>query len=149
LTAAASPTYPVPPRSVRLSETPLAGVSAVSGLVTFAVIGFRAHMPLIAGTHGDFEPQGEFERLRVAVQNDSRTFAELTLADMMLVTADGVAHRPEPQAMAIKRQPQQLEVGASGGVQFDLYYDLPKGSMLRELRFGGFHPEPHIPLPAS
>jgi hypothetical protein len=139
----------VPPRPVRLSETPLVGVSAVSGQVTFAVIGFRAHMPLIAGTHADFEPKGEFERLRVAVQNDSRTFAELTPAKILLVTADGVAHPPDPQAMAIKRQPQQIEVGASGGAQFDLYYDLPKGSNLRELRFGGFRPEPRITLPAS
>ncbi|HEY3033524.1 MAG TPA: DUF4352 domain-containing protein [Streptosporangiaceae bacterium] len=146
---AASPTYPLPPRPVRLSETPVAGATAVSEQTSVAVIGVRAHMPLLAGTHADFQPRGEFDRLRVVVQNDSRTFLSLTPADMLLVTADGTAHRPDGQAMVIKRQPEAIELGSQGRVEFDLYYDVPTGSKLRLLRLAGFDPKLEIPLPAT
>ena len=144
-----SPTYPLPARSVRLSETPVAGATAVSGPVSVAVIGVRAHMPLLAGTHADFAPRGEFDRLRVAVQNDSRSFVFLTLADIVLVTDDGTAHHPDPQAMVIKRQPESIDLGSQDGVQFDLYYDVPKGSKLRLLRLTDVDPAAQVPLPST
>lgn len=146
---AASPTYPLPPRPVRLSETPVAGATAVSGQVKVAVIGVRAHMPLLAGTHADFAPRGEFDRLRVSVQNDSRSFVFLTLAHIVLVTAGGAAHPPDWQTMVIKRQPESIELGAQDGVQFDMYYDVPKGSKLRLLRLTDLDPAVQIPLPST
>jgi hypothetical protein len=144
-----SPTYPLPPRPVRLSETPVAGASAVSGQVRVAVIGVQAHIPLLAGTHADFAPRGEFDRLRVAVQNDSRSFVFLTLANVVLVTADGAAHKPDWQTMVIKRQPESIDLGAQDGVQFDVYYDVPKGSKLKLLRLTDVDPPAEIPLPPT
>jgi len=144
-----SPTYPLAPRTVRPSETPLATATAVSGPTSVAVIGLRAHMTFAVGTHADFTPHGEFDRLRVVVQNDSRTFLFLTLADMQLVTADGTAHRPDVQAMAIKRQPDQIDLGSLDRTEFDLWYDVPAGSKLRLLRLTGLDPVQEIPLPPS
>ena len=142
---APSPTYQ-PPRTVRPSETPLATASAVSAPLTVAVIGLRAHQRLLVGTHADVAPRGEFVRLRVAVQNDSRTFASVTLADMRLVTADGTVHRPDSQAMAIKRQPETVDLGSQNRVEFDLWYDVPARSRLRLLRLIGLDPVREIPL---
>jgi hypothetical protein len=145
----ASPTYQLPPRAVRLSETPLPTASVVSGPTTVAVIGLRAHVPLLAGTHADISPRGEFVRLRVAVQNNDRTFLYLTLAEMVLVTADGAAHRPDGQAMLVKRQLETVDIGSLGRAEFDLYYDVPVHSTLRSLRLAGFDPVLEIPLPPT
>jgi hypothetical protein len=145
----ASPTYPLPPRAVRPFETPIAGATAVSDPISVAVIGMRAHATYLVGTHADFQPRGEFDRLRVVLQNDSRTFLSLTLADMLLVTADGTAHRPDLQAMVIKRQPETIDLGSQGRIEFDLWYDVPVGSKLRLLRLAGLDPVQEIPLPPA
>jgi hypothetical protein len=145
----ATPTYPLPPRTVRPFETPVAGASAVSDPVTVAVIGVRPHAAYLVGTHADFQPRGEFVRLRVAVQNDARTFLSLTLADMLLVTTDGTAHRPDLQAMVIKRQPETIDLGSQGRIEFDLWYDVPVGSTLRLLRLAGLDPVQEISLPPT
>jgi hypothetical protein len=145
------PTYALPPRTVRPFETPLAGATAGTGPVSVAVIGLRPHAPYLVGTHAEFDPKGEFCRLRVAVQNDAPTFQTITLADMLLVTADGTAHRPDLQAMLIKRQPDEITLGAQGRVEFDLWYDVPVGSKLRALRARqpGLEALPEIPLPPT
>ena len=147
--AAPSPTYLGPPRTVRPSETPLATATVVGDPFTVSVIGLRAHQRFLVGTHADIAPRGEFVRLRVAVQNDSRTFASATLADMRLVTVDGTAHRPDSQAMAIKRQPETIDLGSLNRVEFDLWYDIPAGSRLRLLRLTGFDPVQEILLPPT
>jgi hypothetical protein len=146
-TTPSASTYLFPSRTVRPSETPLATATVVSGPVSVAVIGLRAHLTYAVGTHADFTPRGEYDRLRVVVQNDDRTFLYLTLADIRLVTADGTVHRPDAQAMAIKRQPETVDIGSLDRAEFDLWYDVPTGSRLRALRLTGFDPVREIPLP--
>ena len=144
-----APTYQLPPRTARPSETPLAGATTGDDSASVTVLGLRAHQTFLVGTHADVQARGEFARLRVAVENDSRTFLSFALADMLLVTADGTAHRPDVQAMAIKRQPETVDLGAQGRIEFDLWYDLPAGSRLRLLRLAGLDPEREIPLPPT
>ena len=54
------------------------------------------------------------------------------------MTSGGTQYPPDSQAMIIKRQPAQIEIGANDRLEFDLYYDIPvteKPSVLRA--FGG------------
>jgi hypothetical protein len=130
-------------------ETPVAEPSAVSGRVTVAVIAVRPHAGFLLGTHAEFRPRGEFARLRVAVQNDLSTFQSFTWADMVLVTGDGVAHTPDWQAMVIKRQQEETTISAQGRLEFDVWYDVPRGSTLRTFRLTNLDPVAEVPLPPT
>src|SRR5260370_13725256 len=71
----ASPTYLLPPRPARPFETPVPPTAtATSGLLSFDVMGLRAQLPSIIGTHAEFLAQGQFVRVRIAVENADSTF---------------------------------------------------------------------------
>jgi hypothetical protein len=148
--ATPSPTYLLPARTARPHEIPVPSASAVSGPLTFTVLGLRAHLPALVGTHAEFRAKGEFARVRIAVQNDSATFYDLLTSQQLLVTADGAAHRPDLPTMEVTRQPDDISLGAQDRIEVDLWWDLPRGLQLRALRVtvkGG--PPKDIPLPTS
>lgn len=130
----ASPTYLQAPRTARPFETPLATASATGPQVTVSVVGFRTHMLSIIGTHAEWLPKGEYERVRIALDNGMSTFRAFSTDRMLLVDGSGKTYMPDYDAMDIARQPATATVPAEGRLEMDLWYDLPAKSVVRALR---------------
>jgi hypothetical protein len=131
---AASPTYIQAPRTARPFETPLATASANGPQVTVSVIGLRTHLVSIIGTHAEWLPRGEYERVRIALDNGMSTFRTFATERLLLVDANGRTYKPDYDAMNIARQPKVATVPAEGRLEMDLWYDLPVKSTVRALR---------------
>jgi hypothetical protein len=148
--AESSPTYRLPPRPVRDGETPLPYRVVSDGKVMFAVIGFRANMPSVVGSHADWPAKGQYVRARVQVENGYATFHTITLGKQVLITSDGVTHHIDENGMRIERQPADFDLGAHDRLEFDLIYDIPKNVKAKSLRlFGAPTDELGIPKPDS
>jgi hypothetical protein len=132
--ATASPTYQLAPRTARPFETPLPTASATGQQVTVSVIGLRTHLVSIIGTHAEWLPKGEYERLRIALDNGMSTFRAFDTRKMLLVDANGKTYQPNYDAMEIARQPAVATVPAEGRLEMDLWFDLPEKSVVRALR---------------
>ena len=130
----ASPTYQLAPRTARPFETPLPTASATGPQVTVSVIGLRVHLLSIIGTHAEWLPKGEYERVRVALDNGMSTFRAFNTEKMLLVDANGRTYKPDYDAMNIARQPKIASVPAQGRLEMDLWFDLPPKSIVRALR---------------
>jgi hypothetical protein len=141
----AGPTYLQAPRTARPLETPLATASATAQNVSVTVLGVRSRLTSLVGTHAEWRPKGEYERLRVALDNGSSTFREFATGRLLLVDAAGRTYPPDHDAMAIARQPEVATVPAQGRLEMDLWYDLPKGSTVRALRVQDLGAD--VPLP--
>lgn len=135
--AASTPTYKLPPRPVRDDETPLPYHAVSDGKITFAVIGFRANMRFVVGSHADWPAKGQFVRARVQVENGYPTFHTITLGKQVLITTDGATHQIDENGMRIERQPADFDLGAHDRLEFDLIYDIPKDAKAKSLRFFG------------
>ena len=131
-------TYALPPRQVRPDETALGLPPAKNGDTEFTLIGLAAGLPSITGSHTEFAAKGQFVRLRLVVTNTGTSSVLFDTKRQLLVDDRGAAHPPDGQAMLIKRQPGQFELGHSVRVEFDLYWDVPKDRKPAALRaFGG------------
>ena len=130
----AGPPYLQAPRTARPFETPLATASATAAQVTVSVVGFRTHLLSIIGTHAEWLPKGEYERVRIALDNGRSTFRSFATDRMLLVDADGRTYEPDYDAMDIARQPATATVPAGGRLEMDLWFDLPEKSVVRALR---------------
>lgn len=131
----ASPTYQEAPRTARPFETPLATATASGPQVRVDVVGLRVHLLSIIGTHAEWLPKGEYERVRIALDNGMSTFRSFNIEKMLLVDANGKTYKPDYDAMNIARQPRiTAVVPASGRLEMDLWYDLPEKSVVRALR---------------
>ena len=132
--ATASPTYQLAPRTARPFETPLPTASATGPQVTVSVIGLRVHLLSIIGTHAEWLPKGEYERVRIALDNGMSTFRAFNTEKMLLVDANSKTYKPDYDAMNIARQPKIATVPAEGRLEMDLWFDLPPKSIVRALR---------------
>jgi hypothetical protein len=132
------PTYELPGRPARDGETPLPYHLVSDGRITFAVIGVRANMSSVVGSHADWPAKGQFVRARVVVENGYPTFHTIVLGKQLLVTTDGATHTIDENGMRIERQPADFDLGAHDRLEFDLIYDIPKQAKAKSLRlFGG------------
>lgn len=132
----AAPHYALPDRPVRPSEKPLALPPRTEGDTQFTLIGLTT-LNSILGSHAEMEPKGQYVRIRLVVVNTGRSGVDFDTKRQALVTADGVAHDVDPQAMLIKRQPAEFDLGANVRVEFDLYYDVPRDARPVALRVHG------------
>jgi hypothetical protein len=151
-TAAPTPTYLIAPRTARLSETPVATASAVATPLTFTVMGIRAHLPAMVGTHIEFDPPkgDEYVRVKIAVENGDSTFHDIIPQQQLLLLENGATAAPYDQAMGVARQPDTVSLGARDRIEFDLWYALPTGTRLDGLRVVGDDHKPHdITLPLT
>jgi hypothetical protein len=149
-TVTPSPTYALPARTARPHETPVPAASAVSGSLTITVLGLTAHLDALIGTHAEFRARGQFVRIRIAAENVSATFDDLITSRQLLLTDDGQARKPDLPAMEVKRQPDDVSLGAQDRIEVDLWWDIPRGLKLHGLRVtskGG--PARDIALPDS
>jgi hypothetical protein len=142
-----SPTYLPAPRTARPFETPLATASATGPQVRVDVVGLRVHLLSIIGTHAEWLPKGEYERVRVALDNGMSTFRTFSTERMLLVDATGRTYRPDYDAMNIARQPKVATVPAEGRLEMDLWFDLPKDSKVTALRVQDLNMD--VPLPGT
>jgi hypothetical protein len=131
-------TYELPPRQVRPDEMALKVPPAKNGDTEFTLLGLAAGLPSITGSHTEFPAKGQFVRLRLVVTNTGTSSVLFDAKRQLLVDDRGVAHPPEDQAMIIKRQPAQFDLGHGVRVEFDLYWDIPKDRKPTAVRaFGG------------
>jgi len=131
-------TYELPPRQVRPDETALKLPPAKNGDTEFTLLGLAAGLPSITGSHTEFPAKGQFVRLRLVVTNTGTSSVLFDTGRQLLVDDQGATHPPEEQAMVIKRQPRQFDLGHGVRVEFDLYWDIPKDRKPVTLRaFGG------------
>jgi Domain of unknown function (DUF4352) len=131
-----TPTYQLPPRPVRPGETALALAPRQAGDTQFTLIGLSS-LDSILGSHAEMNPKGRYIRVRLVIVNTGRSGTAFDTKRQQLVTADGVAHDVDPQAMLIKRQPGDFDLGANVRVEFDLYYDVPRDARPVALRVHG------------
>jgi hypothetical protein len=131
-------TYSLPPRPVRPDETALTLPPAKNGDTEFTLLALAAGLSSITGSHTEFAATGQFVRLRLVVTNTGTSSVLFDTKRQLLVDDRGAAHPPDEQAMLIKRQPGQFDLGHGVRVEFDLYWDIPRGTKLVALRaFGG------------
>ncbi|WP_194837790.1 DUF4352 domain-containing protein [Nocardia sp. XZ_19_369] len=88
----------------------------------------------IFGTHAEWLPKGQFIRVRVAITNTDNTFRTTRPSDYHLGDAADRPYPPSVDAMAIKRQPTELTLGAGNRVEVDLWYDIPVDTSPKLLR---------------
>lgn len=131
-------TYELPARQVRPDETALKVPPAKNGDTEFTPIGLAAGLPSITGSHTEWPAKGQYVRLRLVVTNTGTSSVLFDTKRQLLVDDQGAPHPPDDQAMLIKRQPAQFDLGHGVRVEFDLYWDIPKGRKPVTLRaFGG------------
>ncbi|MFI0481652.1 DUF4352 domain-containing protein [Actinomadura sp. 9N215] len=133
----ARPDYHIPAEKAREGESVPEGKSGRSADMLFTVIGFREGMTEVMGTHAAMDSQGTFTRVRVLAVNGGRDIQVFDTWRQRLVTTDGRTHSPDVNATMIKRQPERLSVGASMRVEFDLWFDVPRGAKTRAVRLYG------------
>lgn len=134
----AAPTYEMAPRPVRPDEKVLHPVPTTEGDSVFELIGLSTGIKTILGSHTEWPAKGAFIRVRLVVTNNGRNTIPFDANKQTLVTADGATRTPDPQAMLIKRQPGQIDIGANDRLEFDLYFDAPPDAQPTALRaFGG------------
>jgi hypothetical protein len=109
------------------------------GDTQFQLIGLTADQTELTGSHVQFEAKGAYSRIRLVITNVGRSGNTIEPKKQQLVTTDGTAYPPDEQAMLIKRQPYEpFTLGANDRLEFDLYYDIPKGAKAKALKaFGG------------
>ncbi|MEV0251263.1 hypothetical protein AB0H76_32040 [Nocardia sp. NPDC050712] len=86
------------------------------------------------GTHAELLPKGQFVRVRIAITNTGNRVHDTRSEDYQLVDTAAAGHRMSIDAMRVKRQLSDLEIGAGNRLELDLWYDLPVGAIPRELR---------------
>lgn len=104
------------------------GARVRDGHIDFDVLAVQAPIRSIIGTHAEFEPHGQYVRVRVAVQNPDSTFHGLRTDAQALLDTAGQRVEPSIDAMRIKRQPDDIDLGAGNRLEFDLWFDLPDGA---------------------
>jgi hypothetical protein len=131
-------TYELSPRQVRPDETALKLPPAKNGDTEFTLIGLAAGLPSITGSHAEMLPKGQYVRLRLVITNTGTSSVLFDTKRQLLVDDQGATHPPDEQAMLIKRQPAQFDLGHSVRLEFDLYWDIPKERKPVAVRvFGG------------
>lgn len=88
----------------------------------------------IFGTHAEWLPKGQLVRVRVVIANADTTFHTTRTTDYQLDDNAGTAHPVSNDAMAIKRQPTEVTIGAGNRLELDLWYDIPLDTTPKLLR---------------
>lgn len=138
--ATALPAYRIPAEKAREGESVPRGKTGRSADMSFTVIGFSGAMTGVMGTHAAMEAKGAFTRVRVLAVNTGRDIQVFDTWKQRLVTADGGTYSPDVNATMIRRQPERLSVGSFMRVEFDLWFDIPRGARTRAIRLYGSPP---------
>ncbi|MFF3436979.1 DUF4352 domain-containing protein [Streptosporangium sp. NPDC002721] len=135
-----TPTYELPPRPVRPGESPVRAAPVTDGDTRFQVIGLQKGLSGFFGSHAEWQAKGQYVIVRILVENPGRTNARFDAKRQRLVASDGVAYAIDKFAQAIKRQPDELPLGAGVRVELDLWYDIPKEAKVSAIQLFGDPP---------
>ncbi|MFA1548128.1 DUF4352 domain-containing protein [Actinomadura chokoriensis] len=128
-------TYRLPDRPVRDHERSLPYREVADGQVAFAALGISTGLTTITGSHADLPSErGAFVRVRMVTENRYATFHKIDLDRQLLVATDGRTFAPDVNAMRVKRQPTEIELGSRNRIEYDLMYDVPKDARPKALR---------------
>jgi hypothetical protein len=122
------------------------------GTLQFQVVGFTSRIPVITGTHAEWYPHGVYMRVRIVATDTGLDAAFLETRSQELIDSAGRRYHPDPDAMRIKRQPDEVDLGPSDRVELDLWYDVPIGTKARTVQLFGSPPTPggqQVALPAA
>ncbi|WP_160160841.1 DUF4352 domain-containing protein [Actinomadura sp. K4S16] len=138
--ATSLPDYKIPAEKAREGEAVPEGRTGKSADMRFTVVGFRESMTDVMGTHAAMNAKGAFTRVRLLAVNTGRDIQVFDTWKQRLVTTDGRTYSPDVNATMIKRQPERISVGASMRVEFDLWFDVPRGAKTKAVRLYGSPP---------
>ncbi|MCW2877676.1 MAG: hypothetical protein JWQ95_1776 [Sphaerisporangium sp.] len=130
-----SPTYVIPAQTARAEETVITEKPVVDGQMRFRVLGFHDGMPIMFGSHAEWNAKGQYARVRVLIESTDRTNQKFDAKQQLLVASDGRTFHVDNFAQAIKRQPDEIPVGSFVRMEFDLWYDIPKDVKATRIRF--------------
>ncbi|GGP50404.1 hypothetical protein GCM10010185_23290 [Saccharothrix coeruleofusca] len=135
---ATSETYPVPAQAVRPGERALRLPTTADGDTAFTLLGLTTGLAAVQGSHAELEAQGQYVRVRMSVVNNGRSSVAFDARRHVLLDDRGAEHRVDAEAMTIRRQPDQVDLGSNVRLEYDVYYDLPEEARPAALRvFGG------------
>jgi hypothetical protein len=135
--SSAPPTYAIPPEPVRNGETALHIPPAQAGDTMFTLLGLTSGIATMVGSHAEFAATGQFVRIHLVITNVGRSSVLFDTHRQELILADGTTRQTSLDAMTIKRQPAQFDLGAAVRVEFDLYWDIPKDAKPAGVRVHG------------
>ena len=136
--SSSSATYPVPNVPVRPDEKVLRVPTAGDGETQFTLLGLTAELTSLVGSHAEMPAKGQYVRIRMSVVNNGRSSVTFNARKHVLVDDKKNEHAVDLQAMLIKRQPENIDLGANVRLEYDVYYDIPKDAKPLALKvFGG------------
>ncbi|MEU4534158.1 DUF4352 domain-containing protein [Streptosporangium sp. NPDC023825] len=135
-----TPTYELPPRPVRPGEIPVRSAPVTDGDTRFQVVGLQKGLSGFFGSHAEWQAKGQYVVVRILVENPGRTNARFDAKRQKLIASDGAAYAIDKFAQAIKRQPDELPLGAQVRIELDLWYDIPKEAKVSAIRLFGDPP---------
>ncbi|MEU8199665.1 DUF4352 domain-containing protein [Streptosporangium sp. NPDC049046] len=138
--ATPTPTYELPPRPVRPGESAVKAAPVTDGDTRFQVIGLQKGLSGFFGSHAEWQAKGQYVVVRILVENPGRTNSRFDAKRQKLVAADGATYTVDKFAQAIKRQPDELPLGAQVRIELDLWYDIPKEAKVSAIRLFGDPP---------
>ncbi|MFP5283427.1 MAG: hypothetical protein ACLGIF_08265 [Actinomycetes bacterium] len=142
-----------PSSSSSRSATPLPPHSIKDGHLTFTVLELECALTAVFGSHAEGMPEGRFCRSRLRVVNDHSEAHTYVTARQRLVYGGGEA-KPDPFAMAVRRQLDEVPIGARSLVELEVWWDVPVQARVEGIKVGGdrdpvgFHndsPVPYVP----
>src|SRR5690606_14186063 len=110
---------------------------AVDGHLTFSVLEFGCGLIAVQGTHSEGQPEGQFCHVRLRVDNHDPAFHDYLTRGQRLAGVAAPRNRPDPFAMAVRRQPETIRIGGHNAVEVELWYDVPKDAAVAGLRLSG------------
>jgi hypothetical protein len=131
-------TYHPPAQPVRDGESALTNKDATVGEVAYSVLGITTQITTVVGSHGTWEPKGQYVRVRLMIVNNGRDRHQFDPGQQILVAGDGRTYTEDPDATQISRSPAGVEdIARQELIAFDLWFDIPKATKPKALRIVG------------
>ena len=108
-----------------------------SGHLRMQVLTARCGIFVLSGTHALLDATGEFCRLRIRVESSDSSGHEFSPYAQRLVLAGGQELAPSNGAMAVRRQPEKVPLGADDLAEVVVLWDIPAGAEVSGVRLVG------------
>lgn len=118
------------------SPTPLPPHTVKDGHLTFTVLELRCGVAGVVGSHGEGQPEGQFCRSRLRVRNDDPEPHTYVAKRQLLVYGSGEA-RPDSFAMAVRRQLDEVAIGARNLVELEVWWDISIQAQVEGVKVSG------------
>jgi hypothetical protein len=110
-----------------------------SGHLRIRALTARCGIFVLSGTHDLLDANGEFCRIRLRVESADSSRHDFSTGAQRLVLADGQELAPSNGAMAVRRQPDTVPLGAEDLAEVIVIWDVPAGADVDGVRLVGDH----------